>query len=54
MGKADGHFLLSLRQSRLGGADTPTDPEVEWKDLSSEDIVRGFVKASSKHGVFVW
>ena len=53
--KKKNRYILSLRPSRMGDDVTATDLEVtSLTDVTEGAIMRGFVKASSKHGIFVW
>jgi rRNA biogenesis protein RRP5 len=49
------HYTLSLRPSRMDDGATPTDVEVMGiKDVSENALMRGYVKAATKRGIFVW
>ena len=49
------HYTLSLRPSRMDNGATPTDVEVMGiKDVSENALMRGYVKAATKRGIFVW
>ena len=53
--KKKNRYILSLRPSRMGDDVTATDLEItSLTNVTEGAIMRGFVKASSKHGIFVW